>query len=1011
MFKLSLLLTVLLCMYSISTDAQATGDSTYLIKARKATTSDSARYYYLRHTRVQQAQLNWVEQARSLQFVANLWITDGKPDSAVPYIQESIETYRTKRPEDSVAISKLYLQLNSCHLALEQYVPAKESIETCIEMLSEPAKSNPMLLAEPYTLKGIYHSRMGDPLNQLKSYFAVLDILNQYPIDSVRADLAITYSNIGVALHNFSRFTEELDFLNKSLEVRANEKVVDTPWLATTYNNIAYCYRGMGDYDKAITFAKKALELRKLFYKDPKSMILAEAFNNVAYSYGDELPDIQLEYLDKAFSICIENEKTKNRAAAFILSNIGYAWGLKDNYTKQLVFYRQVFEIDSAMYGIENRRTAEDIYNIAYCYERLGQNKIADSIYIEALQIQRRIIPSYSTALALTYAGRARCLSKLNRHSEALNNIQLALSSLGDSSVLNSLKQNPEINAIPDKSTLLSMLRCKAEIAFKASGDSYQKKTCLEVALDAANKANDAIDILRRGYTSEFSKIRLKENHVNLFNTGMAVSYELYRLTGQQFYLESTYRFSERNKAMLLRERISDQKLLKLSGVPDSMLNQMNDYALRVSFLGRFLLNRKLSSDIRSEYENEYINAKIKHEAAINDVRAHAANKQYAIVDSDRFDVSAFQSQMDSVTSVVEYTIDNDSIYIFVINHQYFYAIKKYVGKNFDGLINDYLQALNRSTSISDPDITSRSTALYKMLIGPIRTQLTNTKTLVVIPGGILNYLPFETLTPSARLSSRSRPRLLIDEYDISYNYASALLLSQGSKSPCANSFIGFAPSFGNNGTDKSISKKEDEQRKREGFASTLREGKKEIEAITTLFKQHGREALNYQDADATKGEFLRSISDYGFIHVVSHGFVNDVTPELSGIVFTKAPTETAEHDYILYSDEMYSLNLKCADLVVLSSCQSGIGKIYKGEGVISLARGVLFSGSPNIILSLWRVPDDATHALMVQFYKNVLSGSDYSHSLQKAKHALLSNKNTAAPKNWAGFTLIRSLN
>jgi CHAT domain-containing protein len=107
-----------------------------------------------------------------------------------------------------------------------------------------------------------------------------------------------------------------------------------------------------------------------------------------------------------------------------------------------------------------------------------------------------------------------------------------------------------------------------------------------------------------------------------------------------------------------------------------------------------------------------------------------------------------------------------------------------------------------------------------------------------------------------------------------------------------------------------------------------------------------------------------------------------------------------------LYSNEIYNLDLK-ADLVVLSSCESGIGKLVKGEGMMALTRGFLYAGADNIITSLWKVYDKSTSILMKNFYKYVLEGESYSSALRKAKLEMISDPRTASPVNWSGFVLI----
>jgi len=181
---------------------------------------------------------------------------------------------------------------------------------------------------------------------------------------------------------------------------------------------------------------------------------------------------------------------------------------------------------------------------------------------------------------------------------------------------------------------------------------------------------------------------------------------------------------------------------------------------------------------------------------------------------------------------------------------------------------------------------------------------------------------------------------------------------------------------------------------------------KDEVTSIVHLFEKHKKEAKAYIYSEANETNFKNNTSNYSIIHVSSHGFANDKEPDLSGIVFSQ-PTDTSEkEDGILYTGETYNLNLK-ADLVVLSSCESGLGKLIKGEGLQALSRGFLYAGAPNVIFSLWRTLDKPTKDLMVQFYSNVLDGKTYAESLRQAKLNLIKNPGTAFPHFWGGFVLI----
>jgi CHAT domain-containing protein len=133
---------------------------------------------------------------------------------------------------------------------------------------------------------------------------------------------------------------------------------------------------------------------------------------------------------------------------------------------------------------------------------------------------------------------------------------------------------------------------------------------------------------------------------------------------------------------------------------------------------------------------------------------------------------------------------------------------------------------------------------------------------------------------------------------------------------------------------------------------------------------------------------------------------VNEKDPGRSALLFAQPSDTTAGEDGVLYAAEAYNLQLN-AELVVLSSCESGIGRFVNGEGVYALMRGFLYSGARNIMYSLWQVMDKHTSELMQTFYDGALNGWRFARSLQQAKIRMISNERTAFPFCWAGFVLV----
>jgi CHAT domain-containing protein len=186
-----------------------------------------------------------------------------------------------------------------------------------------------------------------------------------------------------------------------------------------------------------------------------------------------------------------------------------------------------------------------------------------------------------------------------------------------------------------------------------------------------------------------------------------------------------------------------------------------------------------------------------------------------------------------------------------------------------------------------------------------------------------------------------------------------------------------------------------------------LASSEQELRNIFAMFSKSGQRAKASMWGCASKNNFANdSISNYKYIHLATHGFVNSEKPELSGIQFSQSSTD----DGVMYSGNVYNLTLKC-DLLALSACETGLGKIMRGEGIVGLTRAFLYSGASNLLVSLWKVSDSSTSQMMVEFYRQMLLKENielnYAELLQKAKQMLILDKNFSRPYYWAPFILI----
>jgi len=191
-----------------------------------------------------------------------------------------------------------------------------------------------------------------------------------------------------------------------------------------------------------------------------------------------------------------------------------------------------------------------------------------------------------------------------------------------------------------------------------------------------------------------------------------------------------------------------------------------------------------------------------------------------------------------------------------------------------------------------------------------------------------------------------------------------------------------------------------------EGAFGRLISTRHEAKAISALVPE--RERMQALDFEASRTTALRpELGEYRIVHFASHGLLNNIHPELSGIVLSLVNKEGQQQDGFLRLQDIYNLKLP-AELVALSACQTGLGKEIKGEGLIGLTRGFMYAGAPRVVASLWKVDDRATSELMKRFYQGILGPEALSAAgaLRQAQLSIWKQKQWRAPYYWAAFVL-----
>jgi CHAT domain-containing protein len=317
--------------------------------------------------------------------------------------------------------------------------------------------------------------------------------------------------------------------------------------------------------------------------------------------------------------------------------------------------------------------------------------------------------------------------------------------------------------------------------------------------------------------------------------------------------------------------------------------------------------------------------------------------------------------------------------------------------------------------------LPAAAAALSDLVLRPVADKLSK-KRLLIVADGALQYVPFQALMIPAKSGGEFQP-LLLDHEVINEPSTSVLALMVGNTAqrrvPPYSVMVYADPVFeardsrvkAGPRTQPADQNKQLQQAFRDiGFADgspipALPASREEAQAIISMAPwRSGYQALNFDANRASVNE--TDLSQYRVIHFATHGFVDYQHPELSGLVLSMVDEKGNPQDGFLRMHDIYNLKLP-VDLVVLSACNTGLGKEVKGEGLIGLTRGFMYAGARGVVASLWKVDDDATAELMKQFYAGMFQkGLTPAAALREAQLALRSHKRWESPYYWAAFVI-----
>jgi CHAT domain-containing protein len=314
----------------------------------------------------------------------------------------------------------------------------------------------------------------------------------------------------------------------------------------------------------------------------------------------------------------------------------------------------------------------------------------------------------------------------------------------------------------------------------------------------------------------------------------------------------------------------------------------------------------------------------------------------------------------------------------------------------------------------ADAEYAAGARLLSGVLLGPLRERL-GARRLLVVPDGALHYVPFAALPdPQARAGPDGQaPALIVNHEIVSAPSASTVAVvrreSLGRRGARKTIAVLADPVFSPEDprlTGSAAARPGPQPARGEGRFARLPYSEAEAEAVLKLAPPD--QSLRALGFDASRATALDpALGDYRIVHFATHGILNNQSPQLSGLVLSLMDRSGAPQDGFLNVPDVYSLDLS-AELVVLSACQTALGKEIRGEGLVGLTRAFMYAGAARVMASLWSIDDEATAELMSRFYQAMLGrGLRPAAALREAQISLSREKRWRSPYYWGSFILL----
>lgn len=926
--------------------------------------------------------------ARGLLLQSKIWplYSQGTKQSLTQLLavtEEAVQLSRQLHEREWEANALTYTA--EAYKTLEQYERALEYFQQALPIIREIGVQS--RVAGALTPIGQIYFALSNYPKALEYYLAALPYLDEKLYPNI---LGWNLTNIGHVYQAYGELPKAIEYYQRSYQAygqyqgEQNEKPLGQ---GVAMSGLANAYFAMGQKQQAILHQRQALES----FKAAKNLMnehLAYARLGEMYTALGEYSQAEI-YLTKAIQ---HFKETQTNAEASVRRNLGMLARMKEDYAAALMHLQTALTIHRKTK--ERRGAAQCLTEIGTVYVQHSQWRNALQYFDEAQQIWQEIGDKLHEARTLNRLGQVYIELQETNQAHTLLQQSLALSRL-------------TLDRESEAETLYQLARIDAQAAHF---EDASKKLERVLAITESVRATIDNQELRTTY---LTTVR------TYYEFYVEVLMQLHRLSPTVGHNHAALQATEMARARTLSETLADTHRQVRQGVAPQQLQHVTELQQRLNakaeYQRRLVSNRAKPELLQSAAQEIQILTAELQEAR---TAIQTMNSPYAALDQAQpLSVQAMQkSLLDENTLLLVYALGSPRSYLWLVSRNELRSyelparerIEAAARRVYELLLPPLSDAATLEQALSD---------LQQLILAPIGEQL-GEKRLLIVADGALQYIPFAALPEAKNLP-------LIVKHEIvnlpSINALAILRRELGERVPAPKTIAVFADPVFSNDDVRVINGKLKKQAaplsadlekalrdigENESSLRRLPFTRREADTITRLVNNQKR-GISLDFSASRANALSASLRDYRVVHFATHGILNSTHPDLSGLVLSLVDERGRAQDGFFRLHEIYNLQLN-ADLVVLSACQTGLGKEVKGEGLIGLTRGFMYAGVPRVIASLWKVNDRATAELMQKFYQAYLGEKHFNAAaaLRAAQLELRQQNRWSHPGYWAAFTL-----